>query len=67
MSKVWVYTFYLIIGSSNSKYTTHLEKMNCIFQSCIAISEQGANFTLTEKSLDFAALLLGFNKGMYFM
>jgi hypothetical protein len=36
-------------------------------QSCLAFLEQSAHFTLTEKTLDFAAILLGFNKFMNFM
>jgi hypothetical protein len=53
--------------SSNSTYATHLEKIACILQSCITIGEQGADFPLSEKSLDFTSFLLGFNKGMYFV
>jgi uncharacterized membrane protein len=53
------------MSSSNAKYTTYLKEINCMLQSCIAISEQGAHFSLTENFLDFASFLLGFNKGMY--
>jgi hypothetical protein len=53
------------VNCSNANYTAHLKKVNCILQSQIAISEQGADFPLTEKSLDFASTLLGFKKGMY--
>jgi hypothetical protein len=49
----------------NYKCTTHLEEINCILQSCIAVIEQPSDFALTENFHDFASLLLGFNKGMY--
>jgi hypothetical protein len=38
-----------------------------LLQSCLAFLEQCAHFALTEKALDFAAILLGFNKCMNFM
>jgi hypothetical protein len=38
-----------------------------MLQSCLAFLEQCAHFTLTEKILDFAAILLGFNKCMNFL
>jgi hypothetical protein len=38
-----------------------------LLQSHFAFIEQSAHLTLTEKDLDFAANLLGFDKGMNFV
>jgi hypothetical protein len=38
-----------------------------LLQSCFTVSEQGVHFTLAEKIHDFAATLLGFNKGVDFV
>jgi hypothetical protein len=45
----------------------HLKYIISLLQSCLAFLEQCAHLTLTEKALDFAAILLGFNKCMNFM
>jgi hypothetical protein len=45
----------------------HLEYITSSLQSRLAFLEQCAHFALTEKALDFAAILLGFNKSMDFM
>jgi hypothetical protein len=43
---------------------THLETVKPSLQSSFALLEQCAHFTLTEKFLDLASLLLSLNKGM---
>jgi hypothetical protein len=45
----------------------YLKNHKSLLQSCLAFLEQCAHFTLMEKSLDFVAILLGFNKCMNFM
>jgi hypothetical protein len=45
----------------------YLKNHKTLLQSCLAILEQCAHFTLTEKFLEFATILLGFNKCMNFM
>jgi hypothetical protein len=45
----------------------HLKYISALLQSCLTFLEQCTHFTLTEKALDFAAILLGFNKYMNFM
>jgi hypothetical protein len=44
---------------------SHLKKISCLLQSCIAVCEQGTHFSVVEKFLDFVSFLLGLNKGMY--
>jgi hypothetical protein len=45
----------------------HLKEIKPLLQSCPAFLQQCAHLTLTEKSLEFATLLLGLNKGMDLM
>lgn len=45
----------------------HLKKIKPFLQSFLALFEQIAHLALAEKLLDFASLLLGFNKGIDFM
>jgi hypothetical protein len=45
----------------------HLKNRKSLLQPCLAILEQCAHLTLTKKVLDFAPILLGFNKCMDFM
>jgi hypothetical protein len=49
------------------KQRSYLEKIKSLFQSILAILEQCAHLSLTKESLDLAATLLGFNKGMDFV
>jgi hypothetical protein len=44
-----------------------LKNHKTLLQPCLAFLEQYAHFTLTEKALDFTAILLGFNKCINFM
>jgi hypothetical protein len=46
---------------------THLKKAESLFKSCFAISEQGIQLPLAKEFFDFAAVLLGLNKGMNFV
>jgi hypothetical protein len=45
----------------------HLKEIKPLLQSRLAFLQQCAHISLTEKSLDFATLLLGLNKGMDLM
>jgi hypothetical protein len=57
----------LVMSYYNTKWMTHLKEIKSLLQSCLALLEQRAHLALTEKSLDFATLLLSFNKCMYFV
>jgi hypothetical protein len=50
---------------SQRRSGTHLKKIKGLLQSCLAILEQCAHFTLMEKAPYFVFVLLGLNKGVY--
>jgi hypothetical protein len=62
---VWIYILYISVRCSNPKSVAHLKEINGMLQPYITSIEQCAHLRPPEESLDFAAVLLGFNKGMY--
>jgi hypothetical protein len=46
---------------------SHLKNLNSLLQSCLAILEQLAHLALMEEILEFAGILLSFDKCVDFM